>query len=101
MLVVGTLRLVADVAVEEGVFTGIHNAILHSPMGDVPPRAAPLASTIFKCSLFRDGKHVSFNLVFDRLSLLEQIGLRAALAPGASARILNGTIAGGQDVDCG
>ena len=24
---------------------------------------------------FRDGKHVSFNLVFDRLAMLEQLGL--------------------------
>jgi hypothetical protein len=30
---------------------------------------------------FRDGKHVSFNLMFDRLSMLEQLGLIAASAP--------------------
>ena len=28
---------------------------------------------------FRDGKHVSFNLMFDRLLMLEQLGLAAAV----------------------
>ncbi len=30
-----------------------------------------------------DGKHVSFNLMFDRLSMLEPLGLVPARAPGA------------------
>ena len=30
---------------------------------------------------FRDGKHVSFNLMYDRLQLLEQLGLIPAAAP--------------------
>jgi ketosteroid isomerase-like protein len=29
---------------------------------------------------FRDGKHVSFNLIFDRLAMLEQLGLIPAPA---------------------
>src|SRR5579871_1216814 len=31
------LHVIDDVAVEEGVFTGTHNGILHSPTSDVPP----------------------------------------------------------------
>jgi hypothetical protein len=30
---------------------------------------------------FRDGKHASFNLVFDRLEMLEQLGLAPDPAP--------------------
>src|SRR4029079_4695553 len=26
-----------DVAVEEGTFSGTHNGVFHSPMGDIPP----------------------------------------------------------------
>jgi hypothetical protein len=29
---------------------------------------------------FRKGKHVSFNLMFDRMAMLEQLGLFAATA---------------------
>jgi hypothetical protein len=31
---------------------------------------------------FRDGKHVSFNLMFDRLLMIEQLGLLPAPVPG-------------------
>ena len=94
------LHIVGDVAVEEGAFTGIHNGILRSPVGDVPPTGRPVSIDYIQVLRFRDGKHVSFNLMFDRLSLLEQIGLKPAPSPGASTRTLNGTIARGQGVDC-
>jgi hypothetical protein len=32
---VNKLYIVDDVAVEEGTFTGTHNGVLHSPMGDI------------------------------------------------------------------
>src|SRR6266540_1589163 len=66
---------VGDVAVEEGTFTGTHNGILKSPMGDVPPTGRPVKIAYIQVLRFRDGKHVSFNLMFDRLSMLEQLGL--------------------------
>jgi hypothetical protein len=32
---------------------------------------------------FRDGTHVSFNLIFDRLVMLEQLGLAPAPVPAS------------------
>ena len=69
------LHVVDDVAVEEGTFTGTHDGILHSPAGDIPPTGRPLRIGYIQVLRFRDGKHVSFKLMFDRLSMLEQLGL--------------------------
>jgi ketosteroid isomerase-like protein len=64
-----------DVAVEEGTFSGTHDGVLHGPMGDVPPTGRPVSLSYIQVLRFRDGKHVSFNLMFDRLLMLEQLGL--------------------------
>jgi ketosteroid isomerase-like protein len=70
----------ADVAVEEGTFTGVHDGLLHSPAGDFQPTGRPVSLDYIQVLRFRDGKHVSFNLMFDRLSMLEQLGLIPAPA---------------------
>ncbi len=75
------LYLLDDVAVEEGTFTGTHNGVLHSPMGDIPPTGRSVALGYIQVLRFRDGKHVSFHLMFDRLLMLEQLGLLPAPAP--------------------
>ena len=77
------LHVVDDVAVEEGTFTGTHDGVLHSPTGDVPPTGRPVRIGYIQVLRFRDGKHVSFKLMFDRLSMLEQLGL--VPAPAATA----------------
>jgi ketosteroid isomerase-like protein len=69
------LHIIGDVAVEEGTFTGTHNGVLKSPTGEVPPTGRPVRIAYIQVLRFRDGKHVSFNLMFDRLSMLEQLGL--------------------------
>ena len=68
------LHIVGDVAVEEGTFTGTHDGILHTPTGDIPPTGRPVRVEYLQVLRFRDGKHVSFNLMFDRLQMLEQLG---------------------------
>jgi steroid delta-isomerase-like uncharacterized protein len=75
------LHMIDDVAVEEGTFTGTHNGVLRGPMGDVPPTGRPVSIAYTHVLRFRDGKHVSFNLMFDRLSMLEQLGLIPTSAP--------------------
>jgi predicted ester cyclase len=75
------LHVIDDVAVEEGTFTGTHNGVLQSPMGDIPPTGRTVRIGYIHVLRFRDGKHVSFNLMFDRLSMLEQLGLIPASAP--------------------
>jgi predicted ester cyclase len=75
------VHIVDDVAIEEGTFTGTHNGLLKGPMGDVPPTGRPVRIAYIQVLRFRDGKHVSLNLMFDRLSMLEQLGLIPAPSP--------------------
>ena len=77
---VHALHVAGDVAVEEGTFTGTHNGVLRSPAGDIPPTGRPVTIYYLQVLRFRDGKHVSFNLMFDRLLMLEQLGLIPAPA---------------------
>ena len=69
------LHLDGDVAVEVGTLTGTHDGVLQLPTGDVPPSGRTVAVPYIQVLRFRDGRHVSFNLMFDRLELLEQLGL--------------------------
>jgi steroid delta-isomerase-like uncharacterized protein len=72
---VHSLHIVDDVAVEEGTFTGTHDGVLHAPNGDIPPTGRSVEVGYIQVLRFRDGKHVSFHLMFDRLLMLEQLGL--------------------------
>ena len=72
---VQAVHIVDDIAVEEGTFTGTQNGVLRSPMGDIPPTGRSVEVDYIHVLRFRDGKHVSFNLMFDRLMMLEQLGL--------------------------
>jgi ketosteroid isomerase-like protein len=77
---VHSVHFVDDVAVEEGTFTGTHNGVLRTPTGDIPPTGRPVSIDYIQLLRFRRGKHVSFHLVFDRLSMLEQLGLTPTAA---------------------
>lgn len=70
---VHAVHFLDDLAVEEGTVTGTHHGVLHTPTGDVPPTGQPVRLDYLRVLRFRDGKHSSFNLMFDRLALLEQI----------------------------
>jgi ketosteroid isomerase-like protein len=76
------LHIIGDVAVEEGTFTGTHNGVLHGPTGDIQPTGRPVKVDYIQVLRYKDGKHVSFNLMFDRLAMLEQIGVIPVLASG-------------------
>ena len=69
------LHILDDLAVEEGTFTGTHNGVLHTPTEDVHPTGRRVNLAYIQVLRFRDGKHASFNLIFDRLEMLEQLGL--------------------------
>ena len=69
------LHIADDVAVEEGTFIGTHDGTLHTPTGDIPPTGRQVRIDYLQVLRFRDGKHVSFSLIFDRLQMLEQLGL--------------------------
>jgi ketosteroid isomerase-like protein len=66
---VHSTHVVDDVAVEEGTFTGTH--------GGVARTGRSVALDYVRVLRFRDGKHVSVKLFFDRLLMLEQLGLVA------------------------
>ena len=62
---------------------GTQNGVLHGPMGDVPPTGRSVEVDYIQVLRFRGGKHVSFNLMFDRLTMLEQLGLVPTSAAAA------------------
>jgi ketosteroid isomerase-like protein len=69
------IHFVDDLAVEEGTFSGTHEGVLHTPDGDVPPTRRPVSVDYIQVLRFRNGKHISFNLSFDRLEMLQQLGV--------------------------
>jgi len=71
-----------DVAVEEGTFSGTHTGVFHSPDGDIPPTGRPVKARYLNVVTFRDGKFISEDLMYDRLLLLEQLGLIPEPAAG-------------------
>ncbi len=77
---VNGLHILGDIIVEEGTFIGTHKALLPSPSGDISPTGRSVRLDYIQVIHFRDGKHSSFHLVFDRLLMLEQLGLMPAPA---------------------
>jgi steroid delta-isomerase-like uncharacterized protein len=77
---VHALHIDGDVAVEEGTFTGTHEGTLRSPAGDIPATSRPVAVDYVHVLHYRHGKHTSFKLMYDRLQMLEQLGLVPAPA---------------------
>jgi steroid delta-isomerase-like uncharacterized protein len=71
---VHAVHILDDVAVEEGTFTGTHRGVLHGAGGDLPPTGHSVSVDYIQVLRFRDGRHVSFNLMFDQLELLGQLG---------------------------
>jgi predicted ester cyclase len=75
------VHFIDDVTVEEGTFSGTHNGVLRTPTGDIPPTGRSGSLDNIQVLRFCDGKHVSFNLMFDRLLMLEQLDLMPAATP--------------------
>ena len=69
-----------DVIVEEGIFTGTQNGVFRTPAGDVPPTGRSVRGAYIQVITFLDGRCIAANLMFDRLQLLEQLGLVPAPA---------------------
>jgi ketosteroid isomerase-like protein len=72
---VHNVYFVDDVAVEEGTFSGTQRGVLRGAAGDIPPTGRSVSVDYIQVLRFRDGKHASFNLMFDQLAMLEQLGL--------------------------
>jgi predicted ester cyclase len=78
---VHAVHMAGDIVTEEGTFTGTHHGVLRSPAGDIAPTGRRVAVGYIHVLRYRDGKHISFDLLFDRLLMLEQLGLIPAPAP--------------------
>jgi len=77
---VHAVQIFEDIAVEEGTFTGTHNGALPTSFGEISPTGRFVRLDYIQVIRFRDGKHCSFHLAFDRLLMLEQLGLIPAPA---------------------
>ena len=73
-------------AIEEGVFTGTHRNALHGPGGDIPPTGRNVRVDYIQIARYRGDKVSAFNLIFDRLEMMEQLGLAPSQEAGASRR---------------
>lgn len=73
-----------DYIIEEGIFIGTHTGVFPTPMGDIPPTGRRVEGQYVDVFEFRDGKVVSDRLTFDRMQLMEQLGL-VPEAAGAGA----------------
>jgi len=73
-----------DTIVQEGVFIGTQTGIFPTPMGDIPPTGKRVEGKFVDVYVIKDGKIVSDRLLFDRLDLMEQLGL--APVPAGAGR---------------
>jgi hypothetical protein len=71
-------------------FQGPTEGVLHTPSEDVPPTGRAISVPYIHVLRYRDGLHVSFNLVFDRLLMLEQLDLVPAPRRCSDARTEGG-----------
>jgi ketosteroid isomerase-like protein len=72
------LLVVDDVVVSEGIWSGTHDGVLRTPTGDIAPTGRAAKVEFMEVHRFRDGKRVSSHVMFDQLTLLEQLGLMPA-----------------------
>lgn len=81
-----TNRIVdGSTVVEEGVFSGTHTGVFPTPMGDIQPTGRSTEGKYIQVFEFDGEKVARSHLIFDRLELLEQLGLLPTpAAAGAS-----------------
>jgi steroid delta-isomerase-like uncharacterized protein len=73
-----------ETVVEEGMFRGTHTGVFPTPMGEVPPTGRRVEGPFVDVFKIRDGQVVSDRLTFDRMQLMEQLGLVPTPAGAAS-----------------
>jgi predicted ester cyclase len=69
--------------IEEGIFTGTHTGAFPTPMGDIPPTGRRVEGPYVDIYDFEGERLVRDRLVFDRMQLMEQLGL-APVPAGAT-----------------
>jgi ketosteroid isomerase-like protein len=74
------IHILGEVAVEEGTFSGTHDGVLRMPTAEISPTGRSVSVDYIQVLRFHEGKHRSFNLMFDRLAMLEQLSIAPAVA---------------------
>jgi predicted ester cyclase len=83
-----TARAVHDagtVGIIEGTFTGTQTGVFHTPMGDIPPTNKSVSGEYIQVFELRGDKVAKGRLLFDRMDLMEQLGLVPAAAGAATS----------------
>lgn len=75
-IVVDALHASDDILIEEGTFTGTQDGVLQSPGSEIPATGRAVRMPYVQVHRFQGGKDVSLTMIFDRLELLEQLGMR-------------------------
>ncbi len=79
------IHILDDVAIEQGVFVGTQRAVLHTPNGDLPATGRSVRIEYTQVVRYRGDKVASFDLSYDRMELLEQLGLSPSAERDTSA----------------
>lgn len=64
----------------EAVFEGTHTGTLNTPTGPIPATGKKVSIPFVTTSRQRDGRYKAFNLYFDQVDLMTQLGLMPAPA---------------------
>jgi len=75
---------VGSTVVEEGVFTGTHTGAFPTPMGDIPATGKRVEGPFVDIFDFEGDKVARDTLIFDRMLLMEQLGLMPTPAGSAA-----------------
>lgn len=66
------------VVVDAGRMVGTHTGVLRTPEGDVPPTGETVDGAFVSLFVFDGGQVVRQEIIYDRLSLMEQLGVGSA-----------------------
>jgi len=82
-LKISVIRLVEDgsTVITDARAEGTHEGTLHTPGGDIPPTGKRMNFPYLERFEVEGGLIVSGNLIFDRVELLEQLGVMPVPAP--------------------
>jgi hypothetical protein len=64
-----------DAVVEQGIFLGTHTGVFHTPDGDIQPTGRSVSDEYVNVLSYRDGLFTASDLLYDRLALIEELGL--------------------------
>jgi hypothetical protein len=69
------LRHGDDAVVEQGIFSGTHTGVFHTPDGDIQPTGRSVRDAYVNVLSHRNGLFTASDLMYDRLTLIEELGL--------------------------